>query len=152
MAKIELTNSQIMMAATAGVIRRVQFIARDGKPTHGLKDEDNNWNLKIEGALSEYALAQYLNIHWMGAGVVGGNDVGEEEVRVTDLEHGRLIIRESDKNHKRYWLLTGKDGTYYVRGYIYAKDAKQPQYFTDAGNGREKAWFVPQKDLRNDQR
>ena len=152
MTKIELTNSQIMMAATAGVIRRVQFIDRDGKPTHGLKDEYNNWNLKIEGALSEYALAQYLNIHWVGAGVVGGNDVGEEEVRVTELHNGRLIIREGDKDHKRYWLLTGKDGSYHVRGYMYAKDAKQDKYFTDAGNGREKAWFVPQKDLINDKR
>lgn len=152
MTKIELTNSQIMMAATAGVIRRVQFIDRGGKPTHGLKDEDNNWNLKIEGALSEYALAQYLNIHWAGAGVVGGDDVGEEEVRVTELHNGRLIVRESDKDHKRYWLLTGKDGTYYVRGYMYARDAKQAKYLTDAGNGREKAYFVPQQDLINDKR
>lgn len=152
MTKIELTNSQIMMAATAGVIRRVQFINRNGKPTHGLKDEDNNWNLKIEGALSEYALAQYLNIHWAGAGVVGGDDVGEEEVRVTEWPNGSLIVRESDKDHKRYWLLTGKDGIYHVRGYMYARDAKQAKYLTDKGNGREKAYFVPQKDLINDQR
>jgi len=152
MTKIELTNSQIIMAATAGVLRRVQYIDRDGKPTHGLKEEDNNWNIKIEGALSEYALAQYLNIHWMGTGVVGGDDVGKEEVRTTELHNGRLIIREGDKDHKRYWLLTGKDGTYHVRGYIYAKDAKQDKYYTDAGNGREKAWFVPQKDLINDKK
>jgi hypothetical protein len=152
MTKIELTNSQIIMASSAGVMRMIQFHARNGKPTHGLNREQITWDIWIEGCLTEYALAKHLNLHWEGAGVVGGGDVGKEEVRATDRHTNSLIIRDSDDDNKRYWLLTGRDGSYHVHGYMYARDAKQAKYLTDKGNGREKAYFVPQKDLRNDQR
>jgi hypothetical protein len=152
MTKIELTNSQIIMASSAGVMRMIQFHARNGKPTHGLNREQITWDIWIEGCLTEYALAKHLNLHWEGTGVVGGGDVGKEEVRATDRHTNSLIIRDSDNDNKRYWLLTGRDGSYHVHGYMYARDAKQAKYLTDKGNGREKAYFVPQKDLRNDQR
>ena len=140
------------MASSAGVMRMIQFHARNGKPTHGLNREQITWDIWIEGCLTEYALAKHLNLHWEGTGVVGGGDVGKEEVRATDRHTNSLIIRDSDNDNKRYWLLTGRDGSYHVHGYMYARDAKQAKYLTDKGNGREKAYFVPQKDLRNDQR
>jgi len=145
---INLTYAQIHMVAVAGVIRQIQYVKRGGKETHGLKKGDQNWNTKIEGALSEYALAKYLDLHWEGAGEVGGNDVGNEEVRVTDNPNGSLIVRSVDKDEKRYWLLTGRDGSYIIRGYMYARDAKQEKYLSDKGTGREPAYFVPQSDLK----
>ena len=150
MTKVKLTNSQIIMAANAGIMRMVQFHSRNGNPTHGLKRDEIKWDTWIEGCLTEYALAKHLNLHWEGTGVVGGGDVGNEEVRASEKHTNSLIIRDVDDDNKRYWLLTGRDGSYYVHGYMYAKDAKQPKYLTDKGNGREKAYFVPQKDLRND--
>jgi hypothetical protein len=144
---IELTNSQIVMVGTAGIMRQIQYIRNGRKPTNDRFPVDQSWTTMIEGALSEYALAQYLNRHWEGTGLPGGNDLGEEEVRVSDLDYGSLIVRPKDNDEKRYWLLTGSNATYTVRGYMYAKDAKKDKYWrTDVGK-QPPAWFVPQKDL-----
>jgi len=143
---IELTKEQILMVAQAGIIRHLEFLERKATPQYGL-DANTKWELQIEGVLSEYALSKYLGIHWEGSGVIDGDDVGKEEVRATKYDNGNLIIRPRDKDNQRYWLLTGENGKYKVRGYMYARDAKQPKYLDDKGNGRTPVYFVPQSDL-----
>lgn len=147
MNTIELTWDQILLCATAGVMREMQYQSRSGKVKDGMVESDRGWGTMIEGALSEYALAQYLGKHWVGVGKVGGNDLDTEEVRVTELPNGSLIIRPEDKDEKRYWLVTGKAGKYIIRGFILGKDAKQIDCFGDKNTDKPKAWFVPQKKL-----
>jgi hypothetical protein len=148
MTEIVLTNSQIVMVGTAGVMRQVQYISRGRKSTLNRMPFDQNWATMIEGALSEYALSRYLNLSWEGTGVAGGNDLGKEEVRVSALDYASLVIRPKDNDNKRYWLLTGSNGTYKVRGFMLAKDGKKDHYWrTDTGKG-DPAWFVPQSDLQ----
>lgn len=148
---INLTNSQIMMVAQAGIIRHLQFLKRNARPMYGL-DANTKWELQIEGALGEYALAKCLGKHWEGVGVAGGDDLGEEEVRMTEYSDGHLILHPADKDEKRYWLITGKNGKYIVRGFIYAKDGKLDKYWQNIidqkGNDRS-CYKVPQKDLQN---
>ena len=145
---IVLTASQIYMVALAGVMRHIQFLCRNAKPQYG-QAESSRWDQQIEGALSEYALAKFLNKHWEGVGVAGGDDLKEEEVRVTKYKNGWLPLHPTDKDHKRYWLLTGENGDYMVRGYIYAKDGKQEKYWVKKEEkGRDRSCYeVPQLAL-----
>lgn len=136
------------MVATAGLMRHIQFLDRKAKPQHG-QAENTRWDQQIEGALSEYALAQYLNVHWEGAGKPGGDDLKDEEVRVTKYQNGYLPLHKQDKDNKRYWLLTGENGVYTVRGYIYAKDGKKEEYWIKKEEkGRDRSCYeVPQSAL-----
>ena len=85
--QIELDYPQIMMGVYAGGVRHLQFLKRNARPMYG-KDVSTVWGDQIEGALSEYALAKHLNVHWEGVGVAGGDDLKDEEVRVTTYENG----------------------------------------------------------------
>lgn len=143
--KIKLSNSQMMMAANVGVIRHLQFIKRNARPMYGL-DVPTDWKLQIEGAMSEYALAKYLNVHWEGVGFPDADDVGNEDVRVTTHENGCLILHDRDKDDKKYWLLIGQNGEYEIKGYIFGRDGKQKKYWKEKVPGRP-CYFVPQCDL-----
>jgi len=142
--KIVLSSTQMMMAAHVGIMRRLQFLKRNAVAVYG---KETDWQLQIEGALSEYALAKYLNLHWEGVGVIDGDDVGDQDVRVTEHQHGSLILHPRDNDNKKFWLLTGKNGTYIVRGYILGKDGKQDKYYKEMVQGRGKSYFVPQSEL-----
>ena len=147
---IVLTASQIQMVALAGINRHLQFLIRNAKPQYG-QAESSRWDQQIEGALSEYALAKFLNKHWEGVGVAGGDDLGEEEVRVTKYKTGWLPLHPADKDHKRYWLLTGENGVYTIRGYIYAINGKLQKYWVKKEEkGRDRSCYeIPQSDLIN---
>ena len=120
----------MMMAANVGVIRHLQFIKRNARPMYGL-DVPTDWKLQIEGAMSEYALAKYLNVHWEGVGFPDADDVGNEDVRVTPHENGCLILHDRDKDDKKYWLLIGQNGEYEIKGYIFGRDGKQKKYWQE---------------------
>lgn len=144
--KVELTMPEIMQAAQVGVMRRMQRL-RSGIPLpHGLK-EGSEWQLMIEGALSECALAKFLGIYWEGCGEINGVDVGEVDVRSTRYDSGKLIIHKSDASDRKYYLLTGKEGKYIVRGWIWGYEAKQDKYYKSMVEGRPPEYFVPQEDL-----
>ena len=150
--RIVLSNSQIIMAATAGVLRQLQYIDRHKKnnedgSTASWMPYEQGWTTMIEGALSEYALSKYLNLHWEGTGVRGEGDVGIEEARVTSINHGSLVIRKWDKPNRRYWLLTGSNGIYIVRGFFDYQDNLPDKFLDDKGNGKPPAWFIPQSFL-----
>ena len=141
--KIVLSSTQILMAAQVGVMRRVQFLKRNAVAVYGA---ETNWQMQIEGALSEYALSKYLGIYWEGVGIIDGDDVGDQDVRVTEYDHGSLILHPRDADDKKFWLLTGKNGTYTIQGHILGKDGKQDKYWKEKVAGRP-AFFVPQSDL-----
>jgi hypothetical protein len=149
MVEVVLSNTQIMMAAQAGVLRHLQFLKRNARPMYGL-DVNTDWKLQIEGALSEYALAKHLGVHWEGVGYPDADDVGKEDVRATEYDDGHLILHHRDKDNKNYWLLTGKNGHYKVRGFILGKNGKQQKYWQKREvKGRDRsAFFIPQSDLQ----
>lgn len=135
-----------MLAMTAGVMRRVETIVLKRKQTYGSKDEDDHQRA-LEGALGEMALAKYLGVYWHGKGKCWGPDmIGGHEVRTTSYQSGRLILHPEDKDDLKYWLVTGINGTYQIRGFKYGRDGKQKQYWDDPQGGRP-AFFVPQNDL-----
>ena len=77
---IQLSYPEIMQAATIGVMRRMQRLKSGYALAHGLK-AGKDWQLMIEGALSECALAKFLNVYWVGCGEINDVDVGDVDVR-----------------------------------------------------------------------
>ena len=144
--KIILTPTEIMTAATIGVMRQCKAIQKGLKDAHGLKDADS-WEINIEGALGECVVAKYKNVYWQGCGNVGDCDVDDFDVRTTKRGDGRLILHRSDADERVYWLVTGSGGIYHVRGWIQGYHGKAAKYWTDPGTGRP-AYFIPQSDLK----
>ncbi len=151
--KVELTESEIMQAGIEGVIRHIRG-RRGLAQLHGIQ-ADNAWQCDIEAALGELAFAKALGVYWNG-GHLRANDVEaggkgwrfKAEVRTRSRHHYALIVRDRDPNDRAVVLVTGIDGMYQVRGWIWARDGKQPQWIQTHG-GREPAYFVPQSSLRD---
>ncbi len=148
---ITLTTTEIMMAGHAGMMRQVLNIKKGIEHRHG-GHQDQSWQYHLEGALGEYALAKYLNVNWAGVGVEArAPDVGVVDVRTTAGHNNRLMIHPDDKDDRQYWLVTGVNGEYKIRGWIMGIDGKQPEYWDDPvgkkGGKKRPAFFVPQDAL-----
>lgn len=146
--KIELSPAEIMIASQVGIMRQVEDIKAKKKSFSGEKPE-LAWQRQIEGALTECAMAKYLNVYWNKRSWPHP-DVGDIEVRSTHWETGHLRIEPKDNDNRKYYLLTGLNGTYIIRGWMYAKDAKQEKYLKIFDKEREMNYFVPQSDLNHD--
>jgi hypothetical protein len=143
---IQLSIHEIFVASQVGLLRQCEDIKAGKKSFIGEK-QDTAWQRHIEGALSECAMAKYLNVYWNKADWFHP-DVGNVEVRCTHHETGRLIIRDRDADNTKYYLLTGINGRYIVRGYIYAREGKKKEYLDQVVEGRPPSYFVPQSKLR----
>jgi len=146
--QIKLSSAELLMASQQATLRIIQCIQEGKKHRYGAKETDT-WQMGIEGALGEMVIAKHFGIFW-GKGSQGADDVGPYEVRQTHHAHGALIIHPSDHDHKKYYLVTGVLGNYVIRGWMYAKDAKQEKYWADPQKTNRWAFFVPQKDLIDD--
>ena len=67
-------------------------------------------------------------------------------VRSTPYANGRLIIHKNDVPDRKYYLLTGAEGKYIVRGWIWGFEAQNEKYYMSV-NDRPKEYYVPQQDL-----
>ena len=146
---IALTNTQMYLAGQAGVMRQVENIYLQRK-SH-FKDDVTQWQSHIEGCLGEYALSQFLNVWWPGKGQLGAADCGDYDARTSAHSGGHLIIYKKDieeKPMKRFYLLTGENGTYRVRGWFRPIDAEQRQWWKEGKYDRPGFW-VPQEELRD---
>jgi hypothetical protein len=139
--EIELTPSEMMMAAQAGIMRQVENIKTGTKSAYGAS-HNNDWQLNIEGSLGEFALAKFLNVWWGGKGKKRDPDVDICDVRTTASHNNRLILHPGDPDDRVFWLLTGVNGSYKIQGWILASEGKQEKYWTDPANGRP-AFFIP---------
>ena len=145
MTQVILDWAEMILAAQAGVLRQVENIKKGVKPAYGAGNE-KDWQYGIEGAMGEFALAKYLGVFWHGKGKMWGNDVGVYQVRTSSRLDGDLILHPKDDDEKTYWLVTGLNGNYWIRGYIKAIDGKKDHWWRDPAGGRP-AFFVPQSEL-----
>lgn len=117
--------------------------------------KNNKWQVNIEGAMGEAAVAKFLRTYWDGSiNKHDGPDVGGfVEVRTCSFENGWLWIWEKDQDDRPVVLVTGKSPTFKIVGWIYAGAAKQEEYWqaTDAPNNRHNSacWFVPPELLED---
>lgn len=142
--EVVLEMADLLTGGSIGIMRQIENIKNDLKHKHGYT-ANNNWQLHIDGALAEMALAKHLNVFY-SKGFIRGGDVGDWEVRSTRHANGRLLIHQDDKPDKFYWLLTGTEHKWRIHGGMKAADAMKDCYWDDPTGGRP-AYFVPQRDL-----
>jgi len=147
MTQIMLSSAEMLQGAMVGVMRQVQNLKAGRKHRHG-GSADAGWQMNIEGALGEMALAKHLDVYTGGTGVIRGPDVGECDVRTTSGANNRLILHPDDPDDRVFWLLTGANGQYQVRGNILGAEGKQQKWWKDPVGGRP-AYFVPQGELND---
>lgn len=134
-----------MLAAQAGVMRHVENLVKNKKPTYGANPE-RDWQMHVEGCLVEYAMSHVLGVPWHGKGKTGDIDAGDADVRSSPKDWADLILHPGDADDRPFYLVTGMNGKYRVHGWILARDGKRPEWWKDPAGGRP-AFFVPQTSL-----
>jgi hypothetical protein len=119
----------------------------------GLKDrfgaEQGGWNLHIEGALGELAMAKHLGLFWSASvNTFHAPDLGAFiQVRTRSSHAYDLIVRMEDDKTDVFALLTGVAPEYWAHGWILGVDAQNEAWWKTHGD-RPGAWFVPKQQLR----
>ena len=145
--RVQLTYSEIILGAMAGVHRRVEYL-KSGLSNRYQPSMEQIWGAQIEGALAEQALAKGLNKYFSGKGEFGQSDLDENiECRATSWPDGRLILHDADKDEARYYLLVGEVGHYRIIGSIYGGEGKKKEYLDDPNQTGKSAYYVPQSEL-----
>lgn len=142
---VKLTPPQIMQGAFVGVMRQVSNLKRARKPRYGA-DAEPDWQLHCEGALGEMALALHLNCFWDGAvnNLLAHGWPAAARTRSQDWHD--LIIHPDDSDSDAFYLLTGQNGIYNIRGWIFGRDGKRDEWWKGPSMP---AFFVPQSALRS---
>jgi len=143
--EVVLDSAEIILAANAGILRQTENIHRKRQPYHGATESDS-WQKHVEGCLGEKAFAKWAGLYWPGKGKFRDADVGIFQVRRGQEHHYRLILHKEDHDDQKYWLVTGKNGTYIIQGWNWGREGKKEEYWKDPGTGRP-AYFVPRSIL-----
>lgn len=150
---IKLTHPEIYIASDIGVIRNVASHQRE-LPRGNRDAEANNdhqWETDINGALAEIAVAKAYGVYWNPSVNVGkAADVGIIQVRSNTRKNGHLIIRKSDKDDEPFMLVICQNPEFHLVGWMYAKDAKVPEFYRPANKFGVEAWWVDQDRLHKE--
>ncbi len=147
--EVVLEYFELIKASQVGMLRHVQDLKKGYKDAYGAQAKDG-WQLDIEGALGECAVAKAFDIYWNGAvGKLSAPDVGKLQVRTTHHMDGRLILHDKDKDEDIFILVTGVNGKYILRGWISGKHGKDALYLSDPTKKGRQAYFVPQDVLNS---
>ena len=153
-ATTTLSDEQMRIAAQIGVERYLwqirKYGAAGGSSWHGVDNDKNGWQIHIDGACAELAVAKFLGIPYDGGmiGNLGEPDVGPYQVRSTSYATGCLLVRDKDDPDEIFIMAITKLPKIILCGWMYGHEAKQDKFLTDKGNGRKKSYFVPQDQLR----
>jgi len=144
---IELTPSEVALAAQIGSRRFIESKFSDRKEKIGASD---GWNNNIEGCLAEVALAKHLNA-WFDPNLMkfGEADVLDWHVRSTHHENGHLYMAEYEKTGK-YILMIGKFNKWRIAGWCNAEEVRKPEYFRTMREDRKvPCYWIPQNELND---
>lgn len=147
--RVSLKYTQVMTGAMVGLMREVKSRQAGLKHIGGsIGDLSKGWGINIEGALGEMAVAQALGLYWSGSvdTFTSEPDVGIYEVRTRSKHEYELLIRPKDKDDTIYIHVTGLAPDFWIRGWMYAREAKRDEWKQTYGD-RHPAWFVPNEML-----
>ena len=142
---VELSSREMIQGAFVGMMRQVENVKKQRPDAYGA-DASRGWQIHIEGCLGEMAFAKHMGLYWSGANEFQAHDVGEYEIRTTPRNFGDLILHPGDDDDAKYVLVTGHNGIYEVRGWIFGKEGKNQEWWRDP-LGNRPAYFVPQREL-----
>lgn len=160
MLKIKLSWAEVTFACQAGVMRHL-VNCRDKKNQSNLESEKwTAFDRHAMGALAEYAVAKWLNLHWEPhtPNVCGGDLGGSQEIEVrwTNSWSGHLLIQKEEKDiTRRFVLVTGDLQTrtpknhvvLNVPGWLVGLDGQRDEWWRTAKEDGRYCYWVPQKAL-----
>lgn len=144
MIEVQLTWTELMMAANVGVMRRLTSL-KEGY-SNGRFSDQSDWDIDIDGACGECAFAKLRGFYWnAGNRTFKSPDVENWQVRATRYEDGHLIVRPKDKDpdNTRYVLVICDAPNFKIVGSMSIFEAKQEEYWRKDKN----SWWVPQSAL-----
>lgn len=148
MIEVVLTPPQILMGAHIGLMRQTSNMKNNRNPRYGA-GHNNDWQYNIEGCLGEMAVASFLGIYWDGnINRLDRADVGDLEVRTRSEHWHEMLLHEADKDESKHLLVTGKNGSYQLHGWLYGYEGKLDKYWKDPSKKDRPAFFIPQSELR----
>jgi len=143
--QVELTPKEMMLASMNGQMRQVQNLKDVYRPPTMGCGHSNDWQLHIEGALAEWAVAKALGVYPTGF-EFGQEDVGGYEVRSSPNRNTLMYMKDTDKDDAIFVRVTGINGTYNLRGWITGREGKKfPK--TDKYKKNRPAIWVPYEAL-----
>lgn len=147
--EVELTPHELMIAAEVGAKRHARSVLAGRKDYGGYRG--GGWDIHIEGACGELAVAKGLGLYWsgMGQGIEDDTDVSGLQVRTRSRHSYELYIWPKDDPASNFVLVTGTGVIFRLQGWYEAARAQaHPQWLTSP-TGREKAFFVPNDQLHS---
>lgn len=147
---VRLTWPEVYRAGCVGLSARLGALRKGFKDKFESNRSDEFGN-HIIGACGEKAVAKHLGLYWNDDldGDCKKADVGKNvQVRTVTKASHRLIIRPHDNDEHFLFLVVSELPVFHILGWVLTKEGKQDQWLTDAGNGGQAAYFVPQEFLR----
>jgi hypothetical protein len=143
-----LSTGELHIAAMIGCHREIQNLAMGRKHTYGAT-QDLVWGRHIEGAAGEMAFAKWSNKFWSGnLGDLKASDVGNAEIRTRSNHNWQLFLHKEDPDDRVFILVTGLAPEFRLRGWIWGREGKRPEYWSDPTRKNRPAYFVPNAVLR----
>jgi hypothetical protein len=150
MIHVTLTPAELFQGALTGVLRRVQGLQKARRDRNGMDSAGMGWQVDVEGALGELAVAKALGHYWSGNyGDTTAADVRDYQVRYASKAHYRLVLHPDDDPDDIFILVTGAAPDYELRGWLPALLGQLEEYWEDPTGDNRPAYFVPQGLLRD---
>lgn len=147
---VRLTSSEIMQGAICGITRRIKSIEQNRRPKYGIKP-GTEWQVDIEGALGELAVAKALRFYWPATidTFKREADIGAHvEIRTRSERWHDLMVHDEDADDRIFILCRGRAPEYDVAGWIRAREGKRSEFWKDPA-GERPAYFVGAEHLND---
>lgn len=146
---VKLNWAEIAMCAGVGVRRKVESLRTSLSPLHKFKAH-GGFEIDIQGACGEYAVAKALGLPWNGSvGSFKLPDVGPYQVRTKVSTHYQgLALRENDRDEDVTILVEGQVPEFELKGWICNADGKQKRFERTIQSGRPPVFLVPPQSLK----
>jgi hypothetical protein len=145
--RVELTQAEMLACVSAGAARTLRALMRKD----GQRDGANlpRWQIDIEAACAEFAVAKLLGLFPSGFTTDRGSDVGTYQVRWSSQHSHRLPLRTADDPSDIFIFVTGEYGHYVVNGWCLGAEGMHDEFWTQADKKRPNyCWMVPKSELR----
>jgi hypothetical protein len=126
---VELNRHEVLAAAVGGCQRRVTSMEVARPQFYGADERNNFWQIDIQGAIAEFAVAKAFDKYWEPATDKSlkslPGDVGFYQIRSTAHKTGQLIVHERDADDVPFILAIVAEPHVKLAGYLYGGEAKE---------------------------
>lgn len=149
--RVTITADEAMAGAAVAALRQIRVIQKERLSDHGSRSwrrQRDRWANQIHGTFGEIAFAKAINRAWTpGGGHISDGDVGEYEVRATEMDNANtcIFIYEGDDNDKWYVLAVGHFPEFHFPGAIKGRDGKKVEWWNE--NANPPCYWVPKQVL-----